>query len=122
MHSQSGEHVLNGDRGKVDYTVSAGDVMTDTHSAPNTAPHPADDRHQSKWTAEDVTSQPAASLRLYKLWTQKQKIQGTVIYLIMLQIIFCFKMTTCCNFVTCFHLFLSQFNVSHGGRQNWYKI
>lgn len=26
--------MLNGDRGKVDYTVHAGDLMTDTHNAP----------------------------------------------------------------------------------------
>lgn len=26
--------MLNGDRGKVDYTVRAGDLMTDTHNAP----------------------------------------------------------------------------------------
>lgn len=122
MHSQSREHVLNGDRGKVDYTVSTGDATTDSHSAPKTPPHPADDRHQSKWTEEDATGQSAASLRLYERWAQKQKIQGTVVYLIMLQIIFCFKMTTCCNFVTCLHLFLSEFNVSRGGRQNWFKI
>lgn len=34
MHRQRGEHVLNGDRGEVDYTVSTGDLMTDTHGAP----------------------------------------------------------------------------------------
>lgn len=54
MHRQRGEHVLNGDRGEVDYTVSAGDLMTDTHNAPS-----ADDRHHEEWTDEDAKSWPA---------------------------------------------------------------
>lgn len=49
MRRQRGEHVLNGDRGEVDYTVSTGDLMTDTHNAP----HSADDRHHEEWTGED---------------------------------------------------------------------
>lgn len=48
MHRQRGEHVLNGDRGEVDYTVSTGDLMTDTHNAPS-----ADDRHHEEWTDEE---------------------------------------------------------------------
>ena len=59
--------MLNGDRGEVDYTVSAGDLMTDTHNAPS-----ADDRHHEEWTDEDAKSRPAglsvASLSLCKLW------------------------------------------------------
>lgn len=55
MHRQRGKHVLNGDRGEVDYTVSAGDLMTDTHNAPS-----ADDRHHEEWTDEDAKSRPAA--------------------------------------------------------------
>lgn len=43
--------MLNGDRGKVDYTVSTGDLMTDTHNAPS-----ADDRHHEEWTDEDAKS------------------------------------------------------------------
>lgn len=46
--------MLNGDRGEVDYTVSAGDLMTDTHNAPS-----ADDRHHEEWTDEDAKSRPA---------------------------------------------------------------
>lgn len=49
MRRQRGEHVLNGDRGEADYTVSTGDLMTDTHNAP----HSADDRHHEEWTGED---------------------------------------------------------------------
>lgn len=41
--------MLNGDRGKADYTVSAGDLMTDTHNAPS-----ADDRHHEERTDEDA--------------------------------------------------------------------
>lgn len=48
MHSQRGEHVLNGDRGEVDYTVSPGDLMTDTHNGPS-----ADDRHHEEWVDEE---------------------------------------------------------------------
>lgn len=40
--------MLNGDRSKVDYTVSAGDLLTDTHNAPS-----ADDRYHEEWTDED---------------------------------------------------------------------
>jgi len=56
MHRQRGEHVLNGDRGEVDYTVGAGDLMTDTHNAPS-----ADDRHHEERTDEDAKSQLAGS-------------------------------------------------------------
>lgn len=52
MHRQRGEHVLNGDRGEVDYTVSTGDLMTDTHGAPP----PADDGHHKEQTDEDAKS------------------------------------------------------------------
>lgn len=55
MHRQRGEHVLNGDRGEVDYTVSAGYLMTDTHNAPS-----ADDRHHEEWTDEDAKSRSAS--------------------------------------------------------------
>lgn len=44
--------MLNGDRGEVDYTVSTGDLMTDTHNAPS-----ADDRHHEEWTDEDAKSE-----------------------------------------------------------------
>ncbi|TNN81854.1 hypothetical protein EYF80_007983 [Liparis tanakae] len=54
---QRGEHVLNGDRGEVDYTVSAGDLMTDTHNAPS-----ADDRHHEKRTEEDA-KEPACRVQ-----------------------------------------------------------
>jgi len=72
MHRQSGEHVLNGDRGEVDYTVSTGDLMTDTHNAPS-----ADDRHHEEWTDEDAKSRSAslavASLSLCKLWATMEE-------------------------------------------------
>lgn len=75
MHRQRGEHVLNGDRGEVDYTVSAGDLMTDTHNAPS-----ADDRYHEEWTDEDAKSRPGglsvASLRLCKLWARVEKIHS----------------------------------------------
>lgn len=61
MHRQRGEHVLNGDRGEVDYTVSTGDLMTDTHNAPS-----ADDRHHEEWTDEERVLS-VASLTLCKL-------------------------------------------------------
>lgn len=67
--------MLNGDRGKVDYTVSAGDLMTDTHNAPS-----ADDRHHEEWTDEDAKSRPAglsvASLSLCKLWATVEEIHS----------------------------------------------
>lgn len=75
MHRQRGEHVLNGDRGEVDYTVSAGDLMTDTHNAPS-----ADDRYHEEWTDEDAKSQSAglsvASLSLCKVRAGVEKIHS----------------------------------------------
>lgn len=64
--------MLNGDRGEVDYTVSAGDLMTDTHNAPS-----ADDRHHEEWTDEDAKSRLAvASLSLCKLCATVVEIQS----------------------------------------------
>lgn len=67
--------MLNGDRGKVDYTVSAGDLMTDTHNAPS-----ADDRHHEEWTDEDAKSRPVglsvASLSFCKLWATAEEIHS----------------------------------------------
>lgn len=68
--------MLNGDRGEVDYTVSAGDLMTDTHNAPS-----ADDRHHDEWTDEDAKSRPAglsvASLSLCKCWATVEELYLT---------------------------------------------
>lgn len=68
--------MLNGDRGEVDYTVSAGDLMTDTHNAPS-----ADDRFHEEWTDEDakirLAALSAASLTLCKLWATVEKIHSS---------------------------------------------
>lgn len=54
--------MLNGDRGEVDYTVSTGDLMTDTHNAP-----PPDDRHHKERTDEDAKSQRCVTKSLQTL-------------------------------------------------------
>lgn len=58
--------MLNGDRGEVDYTVSTGDLMTDTHSAPHPT-HSADDRHHKEQTDEDAKSERCVTKSLQTL-------------------------------------------------------
>lgn len=64
MHRQRGEHVLNGDRGEVDYTVSTGDLMTDTHGAP---PPPQQMMGITRSRRMRTQRASVASLNLYKL-------------------------------------------------------